>query len=218
MKLVLGTMTFGESVLGTMEELHDQGKYRELGLSNFPVWMFSDILHICDKHGWVKPTVFEGVLQPFDTGAEAELNDCLNHFELRFYAYNPMCGVNFPKLNAENGYEYYAYLKNLNVRFGEVIYGMPIIEDLEVAYKETHISELMVIKKILDKYHDPVLQVRVGGTDSSSFFGVRLGVDYSLSDIMTVRECLRDIINVCGRNNDYVISGSVWEFSAHRRN
>lgn len=123
-----------------------------------------------------------------------------------------LCGVNFPKFNAENGYEYYAYLKDLNERFDEILYGMPIIEDPEVAYKETRISELIGIKKILDKYHDLVLQVRVGGTDFSSVFGVRRGVDYSIYDIMTVRECLSDIINVCGRNNDYVISGPVWEY------
>ena len=43
-------------------------------------------------------------------------------------------------------------------------------------------------------------------------FGVRRGVDYSIYDIMTVRECLADIVNVCGRNNDYVISGPVWEY------
>ena len=121
-----------------------------------------------------------------------------------------LCGINFPKFNAENGYEYYAYLQDLNERFGEVLYGMPIIEDPEVAYKETRLQELIGIKKILDKYHDLVLQVRVGGTDFSSVFGVRRGVDYSLYDIMTVRECLSDIINVCGRNNDYVISGPVW--------
>ncbi len=123
-----------------------------------------------------------------------------------------LCGVNFPKFNAENGYEYYAYLQDLNERFGEILYGMPIIEDPEVAYKETRLQELIGIKKILDKYHDLVLQVRVGGTDFSSVFGVRRGVDYSLYDIMTVRECLSDIINICGRNNDYVISGPVWEY------
>lgn len=123
-----------------------------------------------------------------------------------------LCGVNFPKFNAENGYEYYAYLQDLNDRFGEIIYGMPIIEDAEVAYKESRLGELMGIKKILDKYKPLVLQVRVGGTDFSSVFGVRRGVDYSLYDIMTVRECLSDIINVCGRNNDYVISGPVWEY------
>lgn len=123
-----------------------------------------------------------------------------------------LCGINFPKFNAENGYEYYAYLRDLNIQFNEILYGMPIIEDPEVAYKETRMSELIGIKKILDKYRDLVLQVRVGGTDFSSVFGVRRGVDYSIYDIMTVRECLTDIINVCGRDNDYVISGPVWEY------
>lgn len=123
-----------------------------------------------------------------------------------------LCGINFPKFKAENGYEYYAYLKLLNERFDEILYGMPIIEDPEVAYKESRITELLGIKKILDKYRSLVLQVRVGGTDFSSVFGVRRGVDYSLYDIMTVRECLSDILNVCGRNNDYIISGPVWEY------
>ncbi len=81
-----------ESVLGAMADLHDQGKYKELGLSNFPAWMVTDVWHICDKHGWVKPTVFEGVYNPLTRRAEVELNDCLNHFGMRFYAYNPTCG------------------------------------------------------------------------------------------------------------------------------
>jgi len=123
-----------------------------------------------------------------------------------------LCGINFPKFNSENGEEYYSYLKELNDRFGEVLYGMPIIEDPIVAHKETRISELLKIKGILDKYHNIVLQVRVGGTDFSSVFGVRRGVDYSIYDIMTVRECLSDIMNVCGRDNDYVVSGPVWEY------
>ena len=99
-----------------------------------------------------------------------------------------LCGINFPKFNAENGYEYFAYLLDLNEQLDEVLYGMPIIEDPEVAYKETRISELIGIR------------------------GVRRGVDYSLYDIMVVRECLSDIINVCARNNDYVVSGPVWEY------
>ena len=81
-----------ESVLRAMADLHDKGKYRELGLSNFPAWMVTNVWHICDKHGWVKPTVFEGVYNPLTRRAEAELNDCLNNFGMRFYAYTPMCG------------------------------------------------------------------------------------------------------------------------------
>ena len=132
--------------------------------------------------------------------------------ELTKHQVRSLCGINFPKFNAENGHAYFTYLQELNERFGEVLYGMPIIEDPEVAFKETRMEELLGIKKILDEFHDLVLQVRVGGTDFSSVFGVRRGVDYSLYDIMTVRECLCDILNVCGRNNAYVISGPVWEY------
>lgn len=73
-------------------------------------------------------------------------------------------------------------------------------------------DELMAIRAILDRHKEAVLQVRVGATDFSSCFGVRRGVDYSVYDILTVRECLSDILNVFGRNNDYVVSGPVWEY------
>ena len=123
-----------------------------------------------------------------------------------------LTGINFPKFNAHNGNVYMFYLKQLNQKFGEILYGMPIIEDPEVAFKETRMTELMGIKESLDKYKDIVLQVRVGATDFSSCFGVRRGVDYSIYDVLTVREILSDIINVFGRNNEYVISGPVWEY------
>ena len=81
-----------ESVLGAMAELHAQGKFTELGLSNFPAWMVADVWHICDQKGWVKPTVYEGMYNPLTRFAERELNACLNHFGMRYYAYNPLCG------------------------------------------------------------------------------------------------------------------------------
>ena len=79
-------------VLEAMAELHEQGKFRELGLSNFPAWMVADAWHICDSHGWVKPSVYEGIYNPLTRRAEGELNACLNNFGMRFSAYNPMCG------------------------------------------------------------------------------------------------------------------------------
>lgn len=66
-----------------------------------------------------------------------------------------LCGVNFPKFNAENGYEYYAYLRDLNNRFGEIIYGMPIIEDPEV------VNALMAVTK--EEYDDACQILGTGG-------------------------------------------------------
>ena len=81
-----------ESVLSACGEMYAQGKFKELGLSNFPAWMVADVWHICEKNGWVKPTVYEGIYNPLTRKAETELNACLNHFGMRFYAYNPLAG------------------------------------------------------------------------------------------------------------------------------
>lgn len=80
------------SVLSAMQDLYEEGKFRELGLSNFPSWMVADVYHLCEKHGWVKPAVYEGIYNPLTRKAETELNDALNRFGMRFYAYNPLAG------------------------------------------------------------------------------------------------------------------------------
>lgn len=121
-------------------------------------------------------------------------------------------GFNFPKFNALNARDYLEHLVEQNKRFGEVIYGMPIIEDPRVAFKETRVEELLGIKQIMDEYKELILNVRVGGTDFSSSFGVRRGINYTIYDIMTVRDCLMDILNFFTRDNDYTVSGPVWEY------
>lgn len=80
------------SVLTACTELYRQGKLKKLGLSNFPAWMTADVWHLCDRNGWVKPTIYEGIYNPLTRKAEVELNDCLNHFGMSFYAYNPLAG------------------------------------------------------------------------------------------------------------------------------
>lgn len=121
-------------------------------------------------------------------------------------------GFNFPKFNGGNGGLYMSHLAQLNNKFGEIIYGMPIIEDARVAYKESRLLELISIKNICDCYKHLVLNIRVGGTDFSSCFGVRRGISYTIYDIMTVSNCLMDILNVFTRDNDYTVSGPVWEY------
>lgn len=123
-----------------------------------------------------------------------------------------LTGFNFPKFNSDNGEGYFAYLQELNNRFGEIIYGLPIIEDSTVAFKETRMEQLLGIKRILDCYKPLVLNVRVGATDFSSCFGARRDVEYTIYDIMTVSDILLDILNIFTRRGDYVVSGPVWEY------
>lgn len=123
-----------------------------------------------------------------------------------------LTGFVFPKFDIGSAEAYFSHLRSLNARYGLNLYAMPIIEGREVAFKETRMESLLAVKKFLDENRELVLNVRVGGTDFSSAFGVRRGVDYSIYDIMTVSECLCDILNVFGRDNEYVVSGPVWEY------
>lgn len=123
-----------------------------------------------------------------------------------------LTGFVFPKFGTKNAEEYFGHLRALNDRFGEIVYGMPILEGREIAFKENRMDELTGVRQILNRYRDITLNVRVGATDLSSCFGVRRGIDYSIYDILTVRECLSDILNVFSRDNDYIVSGPVWEY------
>lgn len=123
-----------------------------------------------------------------------------------------LTGFNYPKFNTGNGEAYFEHLKVLNEKFGEILYGMPIIEDKVVAWNGRRIKELEGIRILLDKYRDLVLNVRVGATDFSSCFGARRDVEYTIYDIVTVRDILSDILNIFTWNGEYVVSGPVWEY------
>lgn len=129
-----------------------------------------------------------------------------------------LAGFVFPKFSSKNGVEYFKKLSELNEEYNQILYAMPILEGREIAYKESRFSELMCVKTLMDCYKDLVLNVRVGGTDFSACFGVRRGIDYTIYDIMPVRDCLLDILNVFCRENSYVVSGPVWEYFLANKN
>lgn len=123
-----------------------------------------------------------------------------------------LTGFNFPKFDTSNGEKYFSHLKALNEKHEDILYGMPILESKTMAYIETRMDEMIAVRQILDRYNSLVLNVRIGGTDWSSVFGVRRGINYTIYDILPVADCLKDAINIFARNNDYTVSGPVWEY------
>jgi citrate lyase beta subunit len=124
-----------------------------------------------------------------------------------------LSGFVFPKFDSFSAAHYYKTLEHLCLQNNAVLYGMPILEGRIIAYKETRNEELLILKKILEPYKHLILNVRVGGTDFSSIWGVRRGINYSVYDILTVRDCLSDILNFFNRSDDdYLVSAPVWEY------
>ncbi len=124
-----------------------------------------------------------------------------------------LTGINFPKFDSTNGTHYFETLKEMNTALDVSLYGMPILEGKAIALHETRQDELARLTGIMDIYRELILNIRVGATDFSSIFGVRRGINYSIYDIATVRDCLADILNVFSREgSSHVISAPVWEY------
>jgi len=122
-------------------------------------------------------------------------------------------GFVFPKFTTANGFMFLNTLSSINRYLDYPLYGLPILESKEIAFKESRTYELTGIKNLLKPYRDLILNIRVGATDFSSNFGVRRGIDYSIYDILMVRDCLSDILNfLCREGDQYVISAPVWEY------
>lgn len=123
-----------------------------------------------------------------------------------------LTGFNFPKFNSSNAQQVMYTLVEVNNRLGVVLYGMPILEGPEVAFRELRNKELLLLRNILEPYKHLILNIRVGGTDMSSLFGVRRGINSTVYDIMPVRDALSDILNFFNRYCDYCVSAAVWEY------
>ncbi len=50
-----------EETLEACNELHKEGKFVELGLSNYAAWEIAEIVITCRKNGWVQPTVYQAM-------------------------------------------------------------------------------------------------------------------------------------------------------------
>jgi len=124
-----------------------------------------------------------------------------------------LTGFVFPKFYSSNADDYLTTLAETNARLDCSLYGMPILEGHAIAYRESRTDELLALRSLLAPHRELILNIRVGGTDLSSFFGVRRGINSSIYDILTVRDCLSDILNFFNRAEDgYTVSAPVWEY------
>jgi aflatoxin B1 aldehyde reductase len=81
-----------EVTLQACQDLFKQGKFRELGLSNYASWQVAEIWHLCRQNGWVAPSVYQGMYNALTRDVECELFPAVRNYGIRFYAYNPLAG------------------------------------------------------------------------------------------------------------------------------
>ncbi|KAN0060226.1 hypothetical protein ACQY0O_007555 [Thecaphora frezii] len=81
-----------EETIRAIDEHYRAGRFKRWGLSNYTAAEVEQFLALCDQHGWVKPTVYQGVYNAITRSPEPELFPVLRKHNISFYAFNPLGG------------------------------------------------------------------------------------------------------------------------------
>ncbi|KAJ7643367.1 Aldo/keto reductase [Mycena polygramma] len=81
-----------EETLKAVDELYKEGRFKRFGVSNYMSWEVAEIVGICKQHGYVQPTVYQGIYNAIHRGVEPELFPALRKFGIAFYEFNPLVG------------------------------------------------------------------------------------------------------------------------------
>jgi len=127
--------------LQACHQLHKEGKFNQLGLSNFASWQVVDIWHICNQNGWVKPTIYQAMYNVITRKVEKELFPALSTLGIRIYAYNPLAG----------GLLTGKY-------FNEQVEGrftLPVMGDMykQRYWKQSYLSAIELLSKAINQYN-----------------------------------------------------------------
>ncbi len=123
-----------------------------------------------------------------------------------------LAGFVLPKFGEQDGAAQLEAVEAGSERLGRRLWAMPVLESPEIIYRETRVDTLLAVRRLFDKHRESVLAIRIGATDLCGLFGLRRDRDLTIYDLSVVRECIADIVNVCGRDGSHVITGPVWEY------
>ena len=85
-----------EDALRACNELHRQGLFAELGLSNFPAWQVVQVYYKCRAEGWVLPTVYQVHYNPLFRQPEDELIPAVRMLGMRIHCCEPTISPQAP--------------------------------------------------------------------------------------------------------------------------
>lgn len=129
-------------------------------------------------------------------------------------------GFNIPKFDKNSCDKFIETFKEVQKytkdNYDTDLYIMPIIENKNTMYRQLRMDNLLYMNDALREITSHVLNIRVGGADFCSVYGIRRSMHDDIYDIGVVRSVLNDIVNVFGKS--YVVSGPVWEYFEDKDN
>jgi len=79
-----------EDTLQEIDQCHQAGKFDAFGLSNFPAWQVVEICQYCERKGYVRPSVYQGVYNALNRTSEYELLPVLRNYDIKYYSHGSL--------------------------------------------------------------------------------------------------------------------------------
>ncbi|WWD22594.1 hypothetical protein CI109_107087 [Kwoniella shandongensis] len=79
----------------TLEEcnkLYKEGKFKQLGLSNYASYEVAECVMICQERGWVRPTIYQGMYNAITRNLDIETITACHRYGIDVVVYNPLAG------------------------------------------------------------------------------------------------------------------------------
>ncbi|MFJ1604079.1 HpcH/HpaI aldolase/citrate lyase family protein [Streptomyces sp. NPDC088253] len=125
-----------------------------------------------------------------------------------------LSGFVLPKFTEERGVPFLEALSAAETASGRRLFAMPVLESPGLLYLESRRETLEGISRVVDKYRDRVLALRLGVTDFCSAYGLRRAPDMTAYDVQIVASVIADVVNMLGRSDGtgFTVTGPVWEY------
>ncbi|KKY37960.1 putative aflatoxin b1 aldehyde reductase member 2 [Diaporthe ampelina] len=166
-----------EDTLAEVNKFYQEGKFKQLGLSNYAAWEVAEICTIAKERGWVRPSIYQAMYNVITRDIESELVPCCRKFGMDIVVYNPLAGGLFSgKVKSADAAptdgrfaESYKYGKLYRDRFLK----KANMDALKIAEEATQKHNLTLLETAIRwVIHHSALKTRTRGGNDGVVFGV----------------------------------------------
>ncbi|ORX34237.1 NADP-dependent oxidoreductase domain-containing protein [Kockovaella imperatae] len=167
----------------TLEEcnkLHKEGKFKQLGISNFTAYELAECVTICQERGWVKPSIYQGMYNAITRNLESELIVACHRYGLEIVVYNPLAGGLFSgKIKSKD-----QKVEDPHSRFGaQASTGSNYRKRY---FRDATFESLEIIEKVADKHNLTLLEIALRWTVHHSKLHIDNGKDGIIIGVSSV--------------------------------
>jgi aflatoxin B1 aldehyde reductase len=141
-----------EETLQAVNDMHKEGKFVQLGLSNYAAWEVAEIYNICNERGWVKPTIYQAMYNAITRGIEPELIPCCRKYGIDIVIYNPLAGGLFSgKIKSKDLVPEGGRFSNTSASTGKMY--------RDRYFKDANFEALKLIEPVAEKHNLTLLEI-----------------------------------------------------------